>query len=255
MVVSYFFARSSFSEYIERNTGFHFSTRPFTVKDMPTLTICVKANETIDYNKYLVVEARLPFTKSVAKLQYGRNQINGQVINMKKLNIFPSETLSALHPCCVSMNTKFTEEFYKKAVGLHKLRDQFFFYIFFKIHLSNPTERSQNQSADLSRGELYLTSEENSLGAIIYHWYDGNADSFTLHVGQFYDLLVTKAKQYQYLKGACSNESFFQCVASNLATSKICNVTGVPYAPYSLPGKDFLNEFPMCPEQISLDCY
>ena len=51
MVVSYLFARSSFSEYMEGHTAFHTSTRPFTVEDMPTVTICVTANGTIDYKK------------------------------------------------------------------------------------------------------------------------------------------------------------------------------------------------------------
>ena len=45
---SYLFARSSFIKYMEGYTAFHFSARPFMVGDnMPTLTICVKANETI----------------------------------------------------------------------------------------------------------------------------------------------------------------------------------------------------------------
>ena len=249
------FARNSFSEYMEGHTAFYISTRPFTVDDMPTVTICVKADETIDYKKKLVVEARIPFTKSVARLQYGSNQIDGQVIYMKKLNIFPSETLSTLHPCCVSIRTKFTEEFYKKAVGLHRLRNNFFLYSVFKIHLSNPTEKNPNQNGVLSKGEIYLTSEENSLGVIVDRWYDGNADPFNLQISQFHALMVTRTRQYQYLKGECSNETFFQCVASNLAKNRICNVNGFPCAPYSLPQKDFLNEFPMCPEKIGLDCY
>ena len=79
MVVSYLFARSSFSEYMEGHTAFHTSTRPFTVEDMPTVTICVTANGTIDYKKKLVVEARIPFAKYEATLQYGRNKIDDQI--------------------------------------------------------------------------------------------------------------------------------------------------------------------------------
>ena len=79
--------------------------------------------------------------------------------------------------------------------------------------------------------------------------------TLNLHIGQFQYLSVTKTRQYQYLKGTCSDDNFFQCVALNLAMSKICNVSGVPCAPYSLTGKDYLNEFPMCPVQIVLDCY
>ena len=116
-------------------------------------------------------------------------------------------------------------------------------------------EKSPNQCAVLSRGQVYLTSEENSLGVIIDHWYDGKVEPFHLQVGQFHDLTVSKTEQYHFIKGTCSNKTFFQCVASNLVNNRICNVNGSPCAPYSLPGKDFLNEFPICPEQISLDCY
>ena len=133
---------------------------------------------------------------------------------IKLLNTFPSRSMLKFHPYCVSMSMKFTEKIYKKVIWLRKLWDNFFWYSIIKIHLSSPMEKSQNQSVDLSRGELYLNSEENSLGAIIYHWYDGIVDPFNLKISQFHALLT-----------------FFQCVASNLAMSKMCNVSGVPCAP------------------------
>ena len=59
IVVSYFFASSSLSEYLKGHTAFHFSTRPFTVEDMQITSICAMADETIDFKKNLVIEVRI----------------------------------------------------------------------------------------------------------------------------------------------------------------------------------------------------
>ena len=253
LVITYLFASSSFQEYLEGRTRFDKSTVPFTVKDMPTLTICLEANQKFAYKRNLVFKASIPFAESVTTLKYGNNKVNGQMIRMKQLNMFPSKTISNIYPYCVSMRMEFTKELFDKGVGLHALRDEFFLFSFVKIYLSHPNKTEHKYT--LRDGHIFLTSELNSYGVVLNHWYDGNVEPFELQNGKLHMLRITNLRKYKYLEGTCSKQSFYQCVAMQLDKIKICQENGVSCAPYSLPRENSSEDYPMCSKEISKDCY
>lgn len=96
-----------------------------------------------------------------------------------------------------------------------------------------------NSAVDPSTvAELYVTSEANAYGPVTKVWYDGTVDPFTLKIGFFHNLSIPEVKEYRYLKespsnGPCSEQSFYQCLSSNLAISTTCG--DEPCMAYSLP--------------------
>ena len=47
LMVTYYFASNALHEYYEGRSTFSASTLPFTVEDIPTVTVCFKANERV----------------------------------------------------------------------------------------------------------------------------------------------------------------------------------------------------------------
>ena len=204
----------------------------------------------IDYRQTLEITTYIPFAESVTTLKYGTNLIGGQLLHMKQLHIYPSFTMSQMYPYCMSINMKFTDDFFVKAVELHALRDEYFWTHWFRISLSGHSHK-----AVLNQAILFLTSEKNSFGPVINHWYVGNVEPFRLQQDKFHFLRVTHMRIYEYLHDTCSKQSFFECVASKLTKSKMCNDTEIACAPYSLPGKSLTEDYQMCPKEVQLECY
>ena len=112
----------------------------------------------IDYRQTVEITTYIPFAESVTILKYGTNLIDGQLLHMKQLHIYPSFTMSQMYPYCMSINMKFTDEFFVKAVELHGLRDEYFWTHWFRISLSGHSHK-----AVLNQAILFLTSEKTLL--------------------------------------------------------------------------------------------
>ena len=105
--------------------------------------------------------------------------------------------------------------------------------IFDKIKL-----KLEKDSADekVSTIEMYVSSEQNSYGAVLYQWFDGHIDPLSIKRSTYYKIHLLQPRRYEYIPGTCSDKSFFECVASKLNHAKSCVQDGKTCAPISLPG-------------------
>ena len=115
-----------------------------------------------------------------------------------------------------------------------------------------------------------MTSQENSYGFIVEKWFDGKVE---LVDGQsdIFDVLIVNVIEYQYLKSACSQDSYYQILADRFELfdtnafleqhfklmCKTKNQYGGNYinttcSPVSLP---FRNKIPICSQDIEKWCY
>ena len=247
LIATYFFANNAVREYYEGRSTFSVTTRPLTMEDMPTITVCFQASKSVDFERSLKFRAYIPFTESVLSLEYGNNEVEGQHIYLRRLLVYP-----AFEGHCVSISLNFQAEFYSKVVAFQSFRDEYFMLSFIKMYFDHDNQANPVHNIIPL---LYLTSEQNSYGAVINHWYDGNVDPFRLESGKLHFLRIPKTRIYEYLEGTCSHKSFFECVSSKLPDNRICHENGTPCAPYSLPGKEPLIDFHMCQRKQSLECY
>ena len=94
---------------------------------------------------------------------------------------------------------------------------------------------------------LYLTTVQNSYGAVKYRWWDGEAKPYKLSPGGSKLIQIQSIKKYKYLEQTCHHGSYYQCVSSNLTTEEKCKENGRSCAPISLPShEDQMIEYPIC---------
>ena len=70
--------------------------------------------------------------------------------------------------------------------------------------------------------QLYVTSERNSYGAIFEKWHDGHVEPYTLKKSYSHFPLVSEVKETHYLSHLCLDQSYFLCLASELANNSSC---------------------------------
>ena len=108
----------------------------------------------------------------------------------------------------------------------------------------------------ISKATVYLTSIKNSFGATINRWYDGVVAPFQLKEGQMSIIGSQKITRYKYIKGTCSDQSFFECLASQMGNIDECREDDKLCAPFSIPSNDSLAKvIPVCQSvQRSTEC-
>ena len=108
--------------------------------------------------------------------------------------------------------------------------DTVYLFDVIKVHLAK-----RNITGPISNMEMFLTSKANSFGAIIYQWFDGLVQPVNLERGNYYNIQIIQAREYQYLPRTCNETSFFECVGANLGLNKKCSQNGNICSPFSLP--------------------
>ena len=112
----------------------------------------------------------------------------------------------------------------------------------FMIHISSHSD-TPDDVRDINKGLLYLTSAENSYGAITRRWLDGEVNPFQLEKGSHHGLMINQIKRFEYMAGTCSEKSYFECWSSNLNVSA-CRENGHTCSPYTLP--NISTDMPIC---------
>ena len=211
LVTAGFLAQQVLNEYQEGKTTFGISTKPLTVQDVPTLTICFKGARTIAYGEDLLITAFEQYTENTRQLKEGKNDHHSQNITLEKLVLSPMWNNTS----CFTLNFDFKEDVFHKKINNTSIWDRIFHFDLLKIHLLQQ-----------SVIKIFITSKENSFGAVIYQWFDGKFPIFQLKRERFYFFHITKTRQYKHVPESCSRYSFFECVAYNLKFLKKCQEDG-----------------------------
>ena len=111
-----------------------------------------------------------------------------------------------------------------------------------------------NEAFNVTEATLYFTTEENSYGVVMDRWFDGMPGEFKLIKGRTHFIKIIGVRRYEYLKSKCTHETFYQCLATRMNSSKRCLKYEDPCTPWSLPGRKPLEEFPLCKSPESVDC-
>ena len=226
LVTAGFLAQQVLHEYQEGKTNFGISTKPLTVHDVPTLTICFIGARTIAYEEDILITAFEHYTENTRQLKEGKNDHHSHNITLEKLVLSPIWNNTS----CFTLNFDFMEDVFHTKINNTSIWDRIFHFDLLKIHLLK-----QNKEARTSQIKIFITSKENSFGAVIYQWFDGKFPFFQLQRERFYFFHITKTRQYEHVPESCSRYSFFECVAYNLKFLKRCQEDGNICTPISLP--------------------
>ena len=232
--------RGTFHEYLQGPTYFSISQEPITKEDIPTLTICFLANRTLTYDIDFTIQAMTwnglkSENSTLIDLTEGTREyeFRGQrLIRLKQLEVqqnagFSIRSCIALHMNLVgdfSFSTEFGNSF---PLGL--------FTISFKEHV---------KSNELHLTTLWITSLENSHGAVLPRFYDGKVKPFHLQKGGFQVIHITKVTSFEYLEGTCQRSSFYECMGSEIVQK--CQENGIPCSPVSVPRDGLMEDHPIC---------
>ena len=221
-----FFARQIIEEYLEGKTYFSFSKQPLKAEDLPIFTICFLGTRRLQYGLNIKITTFTRHTNSTYTLLVGKNEIYSHVIYLEKLILQPSENFTD----CFTLKYEMTDPYYKEKIQKYPLWDRVLPLDFMKIHLAKDSGKDK-----VSEIKMFITSRQNSYGAVIYQWFDGLADPFKIKRKKFYSIHITQVRRYEYTQGTCSQRSFFECVASELRSLKKCQQDRSACSPVSLP--------------------
>ena len=227
LATSFFCVSNQIKSFWDGKTVMIESKRSLSVNDMPTLTICFGTIVKLKYGQDLRIMVQIPTTASSHELKLGFTQIEERLIHLKQFHMHPRRARD-----CFVLNFRFKDKHLTDSVKVHKLWDNFFAFGLFKISF---------MTTDIVRKPAILvTSDKNSYGATMSHWYDGVVEPIRVNFRKYYGLQITQTREYRYLKGTCMDRSFVECTASKLSECNSCRENGQYCSPYSLPrGRDF----------------
>ena len=97
---------------------------------------------------------------------------------------------------------------------------------------------------------VYFTTEANAYGAVAQRWFDGVVTRLQLMKEKHVHVYLDDIHKHNYLSQQCSDRSFYQCLASNLANAKHCESYGGLCNAVSLPSV----RYPPCPTLATKNC-
>ena len=223
---SLLFVQKTINDYLEEKTDYHKSYSPTTMKDFPTLTICLKHRVNLKYGTDFSVGLYQNYSEPDDKFTYvplkeGENEVSnfdGITHNLDLKNLVVKQWYAWADLCtkCVKLTRKPSP----LDVGI----DHKHMYIHLKVEFMSvaaPLESS-----------LYVTSEANAYGATYEEWYDGQVveymlKSLTLH------RISMRVEEIHRIQGLCQDQSYYECLASKFVEDKSCK--GLKCLPYTLP--------------------
>ena len=100
--------------------------------------------------------------------------------------------------------------------------------------------------------KIYLTTEDNSYGAILLRWFDGKVYPYTLQRGKHHDVSIAEVNAWK-LKD-CQATPYYHCMSQALSASKQCSKIGQPCTNISLPTEEKWQSFQLCTNQEATLC-
>ena len=247
LLATLIFVYDNFKEYHTGATFISISPEPIDKRDIPTTTLCFISKKPMKYGRDFTIQAQNPidaahtFSKFVT-LTEGENEYKWVDENRTLLlNQWAVTQSSLFKRSCVAINVLM-----KGRLDSWRLH--------FGTFIISISERFQKEYIRAS--VVYITSERNSYGAVIDDWMDGEVQPFTLFRGGINKIRINSIKRFDYLEGACSKESFFQCVASKLIKAKACQENGEICCGLTLPKSTPFTTYPICQKlQTARNCY
>ena len=247
VIASFFFVKSIIEEYLEGSTYFSKSKQNITKDDLPTATVCILSTKRLKYEQDFWVQTITPWNDNffrypnttLISLQEGLNEYHFQGQHKTFLKVLKvTQTRGPHRITCISIRLGLKEGIVWKHHSQHSL---LFIILTFSKHVSN----------DLHKAQVYMTSKKNSYGAVFRRWFDGKAEEIDLTKNGFQSIEVYQITNYEYLKGTCHGETFYECFGTKLTEHKECKDNGVPCTPYSLPNDKTSSDYPICKTNVS----
>ena len=227
--ITFFFVRDSLQQFLKKETYFLTNKEHLNQSDTPTLVLCFEAQDSWGRFQYLSNLTLYVNDRNIRNVSMwanylieGRNEVSNltgdkSYLMMKQMDVqdvnlqtivskVTGETSYILYRHCLKISPE--------EVQLNKIEFWMFIY-----------------PRSIGTAKLYVTSEENSYGAVFSKWYDGSVDPFTLHDNIYHQLHVSQIKETQYVQERCKKEkSYYQCLASKLeqSTNKSCTNLTMP---------------------------
>ena len=262
--------------YMDGDTIFVETREEITTDDIPSTTICTgftypeylnltHRTENQSDAEYLSKSAEMVIevaenghtAKQNLTLQNDSMQFSDLVITMKQVHVEGDTTRSKIYlKKCFSITVKSRNGESKRYINTKDFR------LSLDMMISKPYP---------SLRFFGLTSKENSYGFIVEKWFDGKVQIVDQQ-SDIFDVLIVNVIEYQYLKSACSQDSYYQILADRFESldtnafleqhfkfmCKTKNQYGGNYinttcSPVSLPFRN--NKTPICSQDIEKWCY
>ena len=132
LVPNFILVRESFTEYLDSKTYFSHSKESLTSEDIPSVTVCFKANRKLQYGEDLSILTNFAYADQTIKtLEVGYNQIHKEVkVYLRVLTVSPR--ISHLTTDCFSMEVGYTKDFFETLLT-NELNTVIWWDLFFDI--------------------------------------------------------------------------------------------------------------------------
>ena len=248
---SFLFVEKTILEYLEGNTNYHTTKSKVTAQDIPTFTICLDLKEDLQDGKFDIRIAWI--TKYVNSsdilnrykhLREGENTIvyeeppSKHRLVLKTLKV--ADFKSTYDRKCFKVSPMEKKLESNLSIPLSNSPDQGYWFLVYFRKKPAPSEAI-----------LYITSEENSYGAIFRKWYDGKVKPYTLknQTGHFLNI---EMDEFHHLQSLCKKQFYYQCLASELDKDKSCHSEACSLL--TLPTNTRLKDIENCKDEKVIDC-
>ena len=265
------FVKKSVDEYIEGNTGYSETHEPLSMHDNPTLMFCYLYDMEMDpfhasedvYGTHFEITAYGDWNAEDGGNERNLSE-NYSVQFPSGINMSLSKFWHPGHDLRDDMNCyKITTEWNGSYTDMTQVQISYRFRYIRRVNYSSIDAR------------IIFTSEENSYGVGLNRWFDGDVSPIMLKKDSYNQLKVLEVTEYHNLKGTCSQNSYFQCLAKHFlnfnpeTAHKTRTVMGSYGAgptvldctesfkkmcyPFSMPFADI--NIPICANNIDRQCY
>ena len=165
----YLLSTPSFIIYVSLGkTSFNAFERPLIAEDVPSLTVCFYGTISLQYEKDVSISVFKGDRVADSKLQlaYGTNSMSvSNFIHLKRLFLRPPFDDDTT---CLNLNFEFKKENFERTLKNKAIWDRSLGLGMFKILLPK-----NGAGQNISQVQLFITSQANSYGSLIYQWFDG----------------------------------------------------------------------------------
>ena len=229
LVPALVFVYNYVKEYLEGKTFFVETIKPLTLNDLPVATICFGYLEDTYFNEF-TEEQRIRIMNG----EYLRRVEVNILVDSDLLKIDPAEQVLTMENNTIIVpggewilkQSRVTDEglanlnyngrdCFKIMAKLNDSVKMLETITNFVIGITYPEEHIP------PRGQLALSTEENSYGFDQRKWFDGVVEVVNWDTGELVELMIADITEYHYLGPTCSSVSFYECLANRFSSLSV----------------------------------
>ena len=209
---SILFTKDIFVEVMEGITDYHVTHQDVTPSDNPAVIICFDLRvSSLDVGPDIIFNVEQSTGNQTKKVDLQITKLETELYEIHVEFAWSRHTCFKLEPTKGNLNDSITRV---------------------EVRFTN----EKGYSLESYAASVFFTTEENAPGAILYKFYDGIVERLEIWPGQHYQFRISKVTEYNLLSHKCTQQTFYECLASLLEASQECSHLGGLCSIVTLPG-------------------